>query len=688
MRLKVAAALAAVALAAAGEAHAQPAGALVLEAKVNERRAVRGRSLPDLYEAPELRTLRAFEARPAAGGAGAGGMAASGAGVGAAGAGGAGAGAAGVGGASAAGASGARAGTANAGVAPMTGSAVMSATTAEATAGLTVALELPSGPDVAALVAYFGGPAAEGAGGPVAGGREVVTGLLARLQRRRGEVEAALERAGVPRLMVYAAVALSGFAPEATAASGEAGLWMLSPAAAARLGLAVNYWEDERRDPVRATEAVGRWLALEQARRGSWAEALAAVAAGGAGAGPSGGAVPAGAAAAPEVAVEAGRRLLARTHALALAGENREALGLPAPPRQPAPPEVELVEIPAAVTLATVARAAGTTPELLRALNPSLLRDRVPPDGPRSLRVPAATAAACGAALPGLLGPADRVTAHRLRVGESLDDLAARQGRTARELRRLNGARDATELRGGTTVVLPVKAWNPSSSLPAEAPEPGAEPADGAATDGPPIAAIPARDISVPERERAFYRTCDGDTLAELADVFAVSKDDIVSWNNLDPRARLQARMVLQLFLPPGFARDDVALLAPERLRVVTLGTEEFHTLDAARRGKRRVPLTARAGDTLVKIARRLGLAPGDLARVNRLAWWAELPEGRPLVVYTSSAPPRELAVGRAAATRRPALALPLPKAAAATRTTKRAAPAAKPAPASRPKRR
>jgi membrane-bound lytic murein transglycosylase D len=601
-------ALAAATSSPSGEARAQAARgpALVLEASANERRAVRGRSLPDLFEAPELASLRAIEARA----------------VGPA--------------------------------APTT------------LAGAKLELDLPSGPDVAALVAYLGEAPAE-AEDDASEGRQVMMGLLARLSRRRGEVEAALERTGVPRLLVYAALAQSGFAPETTVATGEVGLWRLSPAAAARLGLAVGFWEDERRDPVRSTEAVGRWLALEQARLGSWAAALASVGAG-SGHGP--------------VAEAAGRRLVARTHALALVGENRETLGFPAPPRVAAPSPFELVEVPGAVTLGTVARAAGTTIEVLRALNPSLLRDRTPPDEARSLRVPAGTASACGLALPGLLGPTDRVTTHRLRVGDSLDDLAARHGVTARELRRLNGARDATELRGGTTVVLPLKAWNPAAPLPAEASDPAADAADAT---GPLLAAVPARDIAVPDRERAFYRTCDGDTLAELAQVFGVSEGDIVGWNNLDPSARLQARMVLQLFLPAGLAREGVALLAPEQLRVVTLGTEEFHALDAARRGKRRVPVTARAGDTLVKIARRLGLAPGDLARVNRLAWWAELPEGRPLVVYTSAAPPREVAVGRAVATKRPPLALPPPKAATWSRPGKRA-PAAKPA--ARPTRR
>ena len=95
-------------------------------------------------------------------------------------------------------------------------------------------------------------------------------------------------------------------------------------------------------------------------------------------------------------------------------------------------------------------------------------------------------------------------------------------------------------------------------------------------------------------------------------------------------------------------------LVDPQKLKVAVLGSEDFHTLEAKRRGKNRVFVTARAGDTLVKIARRLGLEPGDLARVNRQAWWTELPEGQRIVAYTAAPGARELAAGRARPAARP----------------------------------
>jgi peptidoglycan lytic transglycosylase D len=90
-----------------------------------------------------------------------------------------------------------------------------------------------------------------------------------------------------------------------------------------------------------------------------------------------------------------------------------------------------------------------------------------------------------------------------------------------------------------------------------------------------------------------------------------------------------------------------VLLLDPGKVRVVTLGSEEFLELETARRGKRRLTVTARSGDTLAKVGRRYGLTPGDLARINRFSYNTELHEGQRIVVYSpTGAPAREVAMG------------------------------------------
>jgi LysM repeat protein len=233
-----------------------------------------------------------------------------------------------------------------------------------------------------------------------------------------------------------------------------------------------------------------------------------------------------------------------------------------------------------------------------------------------------------------------------LRFGETLDDVAKARGCSVRELKRINAVSDTAELRGGMTILVPVRT---TPTTPAVASDD---------TDDTILVAVPDRAFSQTGRERVFYRTRDGDTLADIAGVFDVTPDNIVEWNNIDPDAKLQPKLILQIFVREGFDRAGVMLLDSDKIRVVTLGSEEFLELEAARRGKTRLFYSARSGDTLGKIAKRYGLAPGDLARVNRLSATSELTEGQKVVVYSPTPElPREITAKVTGAPKKPILA-------------------------------
>jgi hypothetical protein len=89
-------------------------------------------------------------------------------------------------------------------------------------------------------------------------------------------------------------------------------------------------------------------------------------------------------------------------------------------------------------------------------------------------------------------------------------------------------------------------------------------------------------------------------------------------------------------------------------VKVVTLGSEEFLQLEAARRGKRRLIVETKSGDTLAKLGRRYGLTVGDLARINRFSYNTELHEGQKVVVYSPvGEPSHDVAQGLAMPLRR-----------------------------------
>jgi membrane-bound lytic murein transglycosylase D len=460
-------------------------------------------------------------------------------------------------------------------------------------------------------------------------GRAIMASWCRRMGRYRAIIERRLDEQGLPRDLIYLAMVESGFDPGATSLKSAGGVWQFIPGAARAYGLEVSQWVDARRDPERAAEAAARLLKDLYVRFGSWPLAFAAYNAGY-------GAILRSIArfntndfwelARHEAGLPWETTLyVPKILAAALIGHNLKSFGFSEVAQDP-PWQFDRVEVPSGMSFAALARAAGTKPDVIEELNPEYIRGRVPPDRPTViLRVPLGSASLFAKAAGDLRVGGERLQAVVLRFGETLEDVAKARGSSARELKRINSVSDTSELRGGMTILVPART-TPPVPAPASA---GDEPDDTI------LVAVPDRAFAYQGRERVFYRTRDGDTLAEIAQVFDVSPENIVEWNNIDPDAKLQPKLILQLFVREGLDRANVMLLDPDKVRVVTLGSEEFLELEAARRGKTRLFYSARAGDTLAKIAKRYGLSPGDLARVNRLSAVSELGEGQKIVVYS-----------------------------------------------------
>jgi membrane-bound lytic murein transglycosylase D len=500
-------------------------------------------------------------------------------------------------------------------------------------------------------------------------GRTIMASWLRKLGRYRLLFERALEQQGLPKDIVFLSMIESGYESGAVSRVGAGGLWQFMPGVGRAYGLEVGPWVDARRDPERSVEAAARYLKDLYVRFGSWPLAFAAYHAG------YGGVLKSIVRYNTNDYWELCRQeaglpwettlYVPKILAAAIVGHNLQAFGYE--DVVPDPPLVyERMTVPAGTTLITVARAAGTRIELIESLNPALIRGRVPPDRDSSMvRLPVGTGATFALGFEVARTATDQVETVVLRFGESLDDVASARGLNLRDLKKLNGARELGELRPGATVVVPRR---------------GAAAGRGAAAEEANVlVAVPDQAFSYPDRERVFYRTREGDTLEEIAGVFHVSADELVLWNNLDPEAKLHPRLVLQMFVRRDLDRTGVALLDPLKVHAVTLGTEEFLALQTARRGKTRLPYVARSGDTLAKIARRYGLAPGDLARINRLSATSELEVGQTIYVYSPTPDlPREAALGRAPRRRGAGVATAAARDKSARPASKAKAPAAK----------
>lgn len=473
-------------------------------------------------------------------------------------------------------------------------------------------------------------------------GRSIAEAWARKAGRYAPAIQSELARAGLPTDLVWLSLIESGHNPTIRSPAGAAGLWQFIPESARLYGLTVDRWVDERLDPLRSTRAAAIYLSDLHQRFGTWELAMAAYNMGHSGLSRSirkyntndfwrlsriEAALP------WETSLYVPKVL-----AVAIVMRNKRAFGLGNVATDPAV-SFDTVYVAPGVPLASIAERAGVPESAIVSLNPQYLSSRTPPpsdaepDRLWAVHVPAGQGPAVSRRLSELAPKRPSRSTIAVRVGDTLATIAYRCRCSEDELRQQNELAPNERLAAGSLLFLPEAAdttrgprWSPREDTEA-------------------VVVMQPQRFRYPDRERVFYRTLPGDELPILARAFGVRPEDLVSWNGLDGRARLQADMVLAVYLPKGITPDGVRLVYERNVQQqLEVGSTGFFAYFEAEQGRQRVQIVSREGDTLQSIGKRYGLSPGMMERINHLPRNQRLEQGTRVVVYAKHGPaPTEL---------------------------------------------
>jgi membrane-bound lytic murein transglycosylase D len=292
---------------------------------------------------------------------------------------------------------------------------------------------------------------------------EAVPVFLSRMESYEVAIDSALEANELPPSLRYLPFIESGYNPRATSVARAVGMWQFMESTARGLGMQVSRLEDERRDPIRATEGAVEFLSELRTDLGSWFLALAAYNGGpnrvrrvmnqyGRGAEPSDSLFWALRRRFPRETQEFVPKLIGAYLVASRPGaygiERAEPVGRF---------DFDEVTVPDATTLDVVARAAESSQEEIERLNPQFVRGMTPPGRPSGLRVPRGSGPTFEqnyAEIP----PDERVTflEHRIEAGETLSHIARRYGVLVADLNAANPGLRARYLKIGAVLTVPV----------------------------------------------------------------------------------------------------------------------------------------------------------------------------------------------------------------------------------------
>jgi membrane-bound lytic murein transglycosylase D len=447
--------------------------------------------------------------------------------------------------------------------------------------------------------------------------KEAFTKYLARSKRYEPLFREVMAKYGLPQDLIYLSLVESGFNPKAYSWARASGLWQFISSTGRLYGLNRDWWVDERRDPVKSTDAAARFLKDLYSQFGDWELAMAAY---------NGGPGRIDRTIKSQGTVDFWKMRLKRQtmdyvpliYAAAIIAKDPARYGFTEIDYEPALAWDEVI-IDKCLELKTVASAIGCTVADLETLNPELLRSHTPPNYKKyCLRIPAGMKDNFLAVYDDMTSPKESSwVRHEIRRGETIGTISAKYGVSQYAILEANNMGSSSRIIAGKTLIVPVpldrggSAWGRGESQQYKA-------------------------------EGSMYTVRGGDTMWDIARAFGTSVEALRRVNYIERGSRIYVGQKLKL---PSDARNLDKLNSPsggsaaETYAASESESETAQSRDTDSRessvGQSRT-YTVRAGDTVWDIARKFGTTTTALRSLNGLSRTARIQPGQVLTVSKS----------------------------------------------------
>jgi len=340
-------------------------------------------------------------------------------------------------------------------------------------------------------------------------GRDVFQLWLDRSARYIPVMKDIFKEKNLPEDLVYVAMIESGFNPYAVSWARAVGPWQFMPATGKLYGLKIDWWIDERKDPIKSTNAAAEHLKDLHNLFGSWPLALASY---NAGAGKVQRAVLRTRSddfwdlKASRYIRKETKNYVPKYMAATIIAKNPGAYGFNVSNYEPY--KFDEVVVEQSTDLRLIARCAGCSYEEIKELNPEIRRWVTPPQfSSYTLKIPAGkkeTFQANYAAIP----PEQKIRweRHEVSKGDTLAGLAKQYNTTPEAIRDINGLRK-NRIVPGKHVLIPVDINGKTQDMSYLTPEQGSK------------------------QQQILYRVRRGETLLRIAKRHNVTVADIREWN-------------------------------------------------------------------------------------------------------------------------------------------------------------